>query len=298
MDGSNWWLEAIEVPEAWEHNNEFSEITIGVVDNGFDTSHEDLSISFPEDFNKLNNKADHGSHVAGIIGAEENNNKGITGIVWNSRLLCFDWKPTWLQAKVHKNWSVDTMIYAGLIYLVHDGAKVINFSIGYSGNYPNGNTFSQTVNDTQGRTASGYLAVLLKDYDFVVVQSAGNGGVDAIHNGMFASITNNNCVQWGQGRASVQGILDRLLIVAAVEQSNNTQSGYMVSYFYCGGNQVNIATPGGNGSKRNDQDIYSTITGGWHGSYGAMVGTSMAAPMVTGVASLVWSTDNALTEQM
>ena len=54
MDGSNWWLEAIEVPEAWEHNNEFSEITIGVVDNGFDTSHEDLSISFPEDFNKLN----------------------------------------------------------------------------------------------------------------------------------------------------------------------------------------------------------------------------------------------------
>ena len=288
VDGSNWWLETIEAPAAWDYNSYFKKIKIGIVDNGFDTGHEDLSVSFPEDFNRLNSKEDHGSHVAGIVGATANNGKGITGIVWKKDLICFDWSPTWLQEKL-LNWTTDTMIYAGLIFNVEAGAKVVNFSLGMSGDYPHGNTYSQATINEEGRTASGYMAVLLKDYDFLVVQSAGNGGVDAINNGMFCSITENNCVSWGRNRASRQNLMDRVLIVGAVEQSNQSSTGYMMSSFSCGGSQVDIAAPGGDTSGANDRDIYSCVTGGWHGSYRSMPGTSMAAPMVTGVAALVWS---------
>lgn len=288
VDGSNWWLETIEAPAAWDYNSYFKKVKIGIVDNGFDTGHEDLNVSFPEDFNRLNSKEDHGSHVAGIIGATANNGKGITGIVWNKDLICFDWSPNWWQEML-LNWSTDTMIYAGLIFNVEAGAKVVNFSLGCAGNYPNGNTYSQNVIDNSGKEASGYMAVLLKNYDFIVVQAAGNGGVDAINALHFASITPNNCVNWGRGRANRQNILDRILIVAAVEQSTQSQTGYMVSSFSDGGNQVNIAAPGGDNSRNNDRDIYSTVTGGFKGKYKSMAGTSMAAPMVTGVAALVWS---------
>ncbi len=288
VDGSNWWLEAIEAPSAWDYNNKFSRIKVGIVDNGFDTGHEDLSVTFPENFGRLNNKEDHGTHVAGIIGATPDNGKGITGVVWNSELICFDYQATWLQDVLY-DWSTDTMVYAGFIFNVEAGAKVINFSLGMAGDYPNGITYPQSIIDDEGKTASGYMATLLKKYDFVVVQSAGNGGVDAENAGMFCSITSSNCVDWGRGRAAKQNILNRLLIVAAVQQSEN---GYMISEFSDSGLQVNICAPGGDGSKKNDRDIYSTVTGGLHGKYKAMPGTSMAAPIVTGVASLVWSVNN------
>lgn len=41
-DGSNWGLEAIEAPSAWEKNDHFGTIKIGIVDDGFDVNHKDL----------------------------------------------------------------------------------------------------------------------------------------------------------------------------------------------------------------------------------------------------------------
>ena len=291
VDGSNWWLEAIEAPKAWENNRFFSHIKIGIVDNGFDTNHQDLTVSFPDDFKRLNSKEDHGTHVAGIIGATANNDKGITGIVWNKELICFDWEPTWIQKIVHKDWSTDTMVYAGLIFLVEADAKVINFSLGASDFLEtNNDRYDQSSLDEEGRTASAYMAQLLKTHDFIVVQSAGNGahdgiGIDAINNGKFASVTSENCWNIGTGRASKQEILNRIIVVAASDVPNS--SGYSLTSFSNGGSQVDIAAPG--------ESVYSTVTGGFSGSYESYPGTSMAAPIVTGVASLVWSVNKNFT---
>ena len=294
VDGSNWWLEAIDAPGAWEYNDFFSKIKIGIIDSGFDTGHEDLELTILNKY--MNKKDDHGTHVAGIIGAKENNGKGITGIVWNKELICYDWKPTILQKGYLKIYSIEyttsSFILAGFIDEVAEGAKVINFSLGCCGTTSDPQTYTQAQIDACGSEISGYMATMLQNKDFIVVQSAGNAGVDAINNMHFAAVTPENCVDWGKGRASRQNILDRILIVGAVQQHEN---GYMSSIFSCGGNQVNIAAPGGDRSETISGEIYSTVTGGLHGSYGIERGTSMAAPMVTGVAALVWSANPSLT---
>ena len=288
--GNNWWLEAIQAPSAWNYNDRLESIKIGVVDNGFDTGHEDLKnkLSFPsEAVQAVNSSEEHGTHVAGIIGAEANNQKGITGIVWKADLICFDWEPSAFQSFLG-GWTTSTAVYDGLIETVNAGAKVVNFSLGCSSSLnDNNSTLSQAWIDRQGQTASLYMAALLmQGYDFIVVQSAGNGakdqiGVDAIYNGFWASVTRNNCIS---GVTAVDNILDRIIIVGAAEQDSG---GYRQTRFSNGGTQVDICAPG--------VDVYSTVPGMFSGSYKKLAGTSMAAPIVAGVAALVWSADPKLT---
>lgn len=295
LKSSNWWLSAIQVNEAWDYNDRFNNIKIGIVDSGFDTGHEDLNINFATKTNeKVNNKNDHGTHVAGIIGATANNGKGIAGIVWNKELICYDRKPSWLQEKLG-GWDTKQAILVGLILNVKSGAKVINFSCGNDTTIlQNGNNFSQQQIDKSAYKASRTMAFLLMDgYDFVVVQASGNGdkngfGVDANNAGIFAGITTENC--YTNSEISAEDILNRIIVVGNAEQTDN---GYQIHKTSNCGNTVDICAPG--------QNIYSTITGEFlnitqaKGSYGYLSGTSMAAPMVSSVASLVWSVNEKFT---
>lgn len=295
LKSANWWLKAIQANEAWDYNDRFNNIKIGIVDSGFDTGHEDLNIKFARKSNEdANNKDDHGTHVAGIIGATANNGKGVAGIVWNKELICYDWQPSWLQEKLG-GWDTKQATLAGLSYTVKSGAKVVNFSLGTETEpLENGNNFSQQgIDKLADYFSKGMVYLLSEGYDFVVVQSSGNGdknkfGVDAKNNCCFAGITSENC--YTNSEVSADDILNRIIVVANVEQTDN---GYQIYKSSNCGNAVDICAPG--------QNIYSTITGEFlnvtqlKGSYGYKSGTSMAAPMVTGVASLVWSVNEEFT---
>jgi len=300
-----WGFEAIEALSAWDYDEHFQHIGIGVVDNGFDTGHEDLvdenSVKkielVPDWMASANDIQEHGTHVAGIIGTVANNEKGLTGIVWNSSLYGVDWQPN-----NNQTWDRNARILAGLRYCVEAGAKVVNFSLGTSGSIPNGST-SNPVDDMNslGRLASVFIQQLLQEkYDFLVVQSSGNGtsgkdnpsdktekenpenvlAVDAFNNGFFASVTENNIVLIDES-ITKQDILDRIIIVGNAKR--NTDGNYQQSVTSNGGIRVDICAPGTN--------IYSCVPGG----YNSFSGTSMAAPMVTGVAGLVWSVNLNLT---
>ncbi|MFZ6014711.1 MAG: S8 family serine peptidase, partial [Bacteroidota bacterium] len=65
---------------------------------------------------------DHGTHVAGIIGANRNNNIGIKGIANNIRIMV-------LRAVPHGD-ERDKDVANAIIYAVDNGAKVINMSFG------------------------------------------------------------------------------------------------------------------------------------------------------------------------
>lgn len=282
-EGRNWWLEAIDARQAWDYSDYFSKINIGVIDSGFDVDHPELNgkIGFPDSKNANRNYQDsHGTHVAGIIAASHNG-AGIAGICDNSGLICIDWSPDVLQF-----WLPDLAIYFGFSKVVEAGAKVVNLSLGSSG--------SKTENDAAlfekiiTPAAYSYMmsSLLAKGYDFIAVQSAGNGDADgnpieASYNGTFTTITENN-IFTGSNNVSAEEILSRIIVVSSVQ--NNGDGTYTQSWFSNVGRRVDIAAPG--------EDVYSLSV---DGGYDYNSGTSMAAPIVSAVASLVWSVNPGFT---
>jgi hypothetical protein len=105
----------IDAPEAWEFSTGSPTVVVAVIDSGIDYNHEDLAANmfrneldcnangvdndgngFVDDcygIAPINGNSDpiddndHGSHVAGIIGAVGNNGIGVAGVNWNVRLL-------------------------------------------------------------------------------------------------------------------------------------------------------------------------------------------------------------------
>lgn len=108
----------ISLPNVWDQfttggtTSDGDEIVVAVIDGGFDLNHEDLSF-WKNIYDNPNNGIDddnngyvddchgwnayshdgnitsstHGTHVAGIIGAIGNNNKGVSGVNWNVKIL-------------------------------------------------------------------------------------------------------------------------------------------------------------------------------------------------------------------
>lgn len=279
-DGRNWWLEAIHAREAWDYEAYFQQINLGVLDSGFDLAHPEFEgkITFPNEKRARKNRpSDHGCHVAGIIAAERNNATGISGICDNAELICVDWNPDLFQF-----WFTEIAIYFGFTELVQAGAKVINLSLGIS---PSISSDRAGIYDRQlkPRAVSLTMASLLsKGYDFLVVQSAGNGNaygnpIDSTNNGHFTAITENN-VYTGKHNVDKEEILGRIIVVSAA--SNGLNGKYYLSGYSNVGKYVDIAAPG--------SEVFS-CGDPWLNDYAYKSGTSMSAPCVTGVAGLVWS---------
>ena len=282
--GNNWNMEAVNARRAWGYDAYYQNINIGVVDAGFQTDHPELEglIRFPSAFLEGFNEPDrHGNHVCGIIAAKGNNGLGVCGLCQHCALTCVDW-----SIAEESSWINDVFIFFGFGQAVKAGAKVINFSVGGSGalkedeyQYPD-----ITVN-LSARLYSCYMSALLfSGYDFICVQSAGNGNeegyaVDAVNNTMFCSITGRNAISPFPG-VSVQNLLDRIIVVGSARLQSNV---YVQAASSNVGDQVSICAPGAS--------IFSCVD---ENGFDYMSGTSMAAPHVTAVAAMVWSVNPAL----
>lgn len=296
-DGNNWWQEAINAPSAWEYKDFYKTINVGIIDNGFDTEHEDLK-GVIRSVNSENVGQNHGSHVAGIIGAKDNNGIGITGVVWDANIYANDC--TRMSTKTNEDGTVeendlflsDEHIFEQIFDLIEcQDCKVINLSLGKC----SGLDFTTLSDDwiyNEGDIASGMVCDLLDNgFDCIFVQSAGNGNirelpdgtkevvpVDSLYNGLFCSIKEDNCQS--TDKTSKEDVMNRIIVVGAAQ--NQYDGNYSCASFSNYGEHVDIWAPG--------YEIYSTVPGG----YAAMNGTSMAAPIVTGVTTLVWEADNSL----
>ncbi len=278
-EGYNWHLEAIEARSAWGYSNYFNHINIGVVDSGFATEHEDIKgkIIFPSNREEEKNEIKtHGTAVAGIIGAIGDNEKGVYGICQNSTMICVNWEAGWISA---------LSILFGFGKVVKSGAKIVNMSIGSSGALNDDEWYWMNfLNDIEGAVYSYYMGSLLKKgYDFLVVQSSGNGNgpghaVDYGQNGLFCTVNEKSmCAPIG---ISEQDISDRIIIVGACFYKNGE---YTQSEYSNVGDGVDIVAPGDN--------IKVLYVNG----YTTTSGTSFAAPIVSAVASLVWSVNESFT---
>lgn len=126
--GNDWWAEAVGAYTAWENVGSTENIKVGILDSGFDTDHEDLNgkISFLDDYQK-NSEENHGTHVAGLVGAN-NNTVGIRGIADNAELICCDWSPNDATSESKIDYLGSGEYVKILNQFVDNGAKVINNS--------------------------------------------------------------------------------------------------------------------------------------------------------------------------
>lgn len=260
--GDQWYLDAMGVPDAWSATMGAAGVVVAVLDTGIDLSHPDLAgqIVSPTDVVEPATDAQddngHGTHVAGIIGAIANNARGVAGIAPGTRLMPVDVFGYYATSSGTVFGALTSKVIEGISYAVSNSADVINISLG-GADYDS--LFETAVN---GAVAAGV----------VVVAAAGNDGEDGTH---------------------YPSDFDACISVIATDW-NDDRAGYS-NY----GGDKDISAPGGDTNADPDYDslilstYYNPIT---HASgYAWMDGTSMASPMVAGVAALVLSANSSLT---
>ena len=233
------------------------------VANGIDDDHngyvDDLT---GWDFAANNNSTfdgtgdDHGTHVAGTIGAVGNNNVGVSGM---------NWDVTMIPAKfLGARGGTTANAIKAIDYLV-DLKSRHGLNLVATNNSWGGGGFSQALLDAINRGG---------DAGILFIAAAGNGGSDGVgdDNDSVANYPSNyQCTSNGKS-------WDCVIAVAAI-----TSTGARASFSNFGFKNVDIGAPGA--------AVYSTVPAkGNKPSYTSYSGTSMATPHVTGAAALFAST--------
>ena len=217
-------------------------------------SYDDRSVigDDPEDLNDRNygnpdvegEDALHGTHVAGIIGANRNNNLGVEGVADNVKIMSVRTVP---NGDEH-----DKDVALAIRYAVDNGAKVINMSFG-KGYSPKAEWVYQAM------AYADMKGVLL-------IHAAGNDSKDVDAEPNFP--TEMYDFQTSE--------LTHILTVGA--STRNDDESIIAGFSNYGKIQVDVFAPG--------SEIYNTVP---QSSYMNLQGTSMAAPMVAGMAAMLAS---------
>lgn len=189
----------------------------------------------------------HGTHVAGIIGADRNNDLGIKGVADNVLIMGVRTVPDGDER--------DKDVANAIRYAVDNGAKVINMSFGKG-----------YVKDKQVVDEAAKYAIA---NDVLLVQAAGNDGenIDVTPNYPNRYFVDSLGINQGEGEA--------WLMVGA---SSWDKSDIIASFSNYGKKSVDVFAPG--------VDIYSSAP---DSKYKEASGTSMASPVVAGLAALIRS---------
>jgi cell wall-associated protease len=199
----------------------------------------------------------HGTHVSGIIAAERNNGKGMDGIADNVRIM--------MVRAVPGGDEHDKDIALAIRYAVDNGAKVINMSFGKDLS-PEKKWVDDAVKYAESKNV-------------LLVHAAGNDAADVDTTDNFPSAEYKD----QKGKAT-----NWITVGASSDPSAETDfKSYTASFSNYGKKEVDVFAPG--------TKIYSTLPGG--NNYGTEQGTSMAAPVVTGVAALIMEYYPTLTAQ-
>jgi len=257
----------IDAMEAWDYGYGSTDVCVGILDSGIPLN-DDEELCHPDldDYNRIFQGADirgdgltgikdylgHGTHVAGLVAAETSNQIGIAAIAGGVELYI-------VQTFDYNGQSNSTVVYNSFLEAIDNGnVDIINLSGGQS-SYD-----AALENAVQYANNNGVL----------VVVSAGNDNGSISYPARFASSYSN-------------------VISVGATTVDNVRASYS-NY----GSQLVICAPGGEMDSYHDSEgIYST-TPNYSGytlesvlyqQYDYLDGTSMAAPLVAGVAALVKS---------
>ena len=262
-------LDLIGAKKLWDFDIDCSDVTVGVMDSGIQTNHEDLidniwvntgeivGDGIDNDGNgyiddiygwncgdsdgDVSYVSNHGVHVAGIVSAVTDNSKGVASVARNAKIA---------PIKIFNSSGKSTLSYIieGINYAKKNDINIINCSFGGAG------WGSTSVNIVKSAIEA------VPDIFFVI--AAGN---------IATSTPQPDNDQTAVYPSQLTKDLDNVISVA-----NTTSSDELSSTSHYGATSVDIAAPG--------TDIYSTIP---TSSYGTMSGTSMATPMVASAVAVM-----------
>jgi subtilisin family serine protease len=252
----------ISAMQAWAETTGSEDVVVAVLDSGVDYNHSDLvnniwnrasSIQPFQDeqagliddlhgYDAIENSGDpfdqngHGTHCAGIIGAEGGNGIGIAGINWKIRIMPLKF------------------MNAGGFGTTKDAIEAINYAIDRKRAGVNLRVINASWGSTRRSKALEDVIRKANDAGILFVAASGNSSVNTDRQPHFPSSYN----------------LPNLISVAALDRNDQ-----LASFSNYGPNSVHVAAPG--------KEILST----WLGNeYEEHSGTSMATPVVSGVAAL------------
>lgn len=276
-----WHYEAFNMPAAWDIRK--GGVNVAVLDTG-SIAHPDLQFLPGYDF--ISDAAEagdgggrdsdprdlgddfHGAHVAGTIGARTNNGTGVAGVSWATsaqvvpvRVLGVDGGGAFFDILDGMSWAIGDRV-AG----VPDNAnpvRILNLSLGAE--------LGVSCSAAMGGNTSFFDD--LRSRNIITVVAAGN----------------DNRNTSGTFPANCPGV-----ITVGATGATNSRAPYS-NY----GNEVDIMAPGGDlatlierSGTRMAAGIISTVGGE---GYGMMQGTSMAAPHISGLVSLMLARNPGLT---
>lgn len=262
-------LDLIGAKNLWDFNIDCSNVTVGVMDSGIQTDHEDLIDNMWENIGEIAGDgidndgngyiddiygwncgdsngdvsyvSNHGVHVAGIVSAVTDNSKGVASIARNAKIA---------SIKIFNSSGKSSLSYIieGINYAKKNDINIINCSFGGTG------WGSSSISIVKSAIEA------VPDIFFVI--AAGN---------VATSTPQPDNDQTAVYPSQLTKELDNVISVA-----NTTSSDELSSTSHYGAKSVDIAAPG--------TSIYSTIP---TSSYGTMSGTSMATPMVASAVAVM-----------
>ena len=249
----------IRVEDAWPFSVGTS-IKVAVLDNGTDLSHPDLAANLLPGFDAVNgttnggplNGDDHGTKCAGVIGAIQNNNVGISGVAPGCKIL---------PIRIGQGEDIDLAAAArGVKWAVDHGADILSCSWSGPADMPNqlfDNAISYATSTGRGGkgclifcAAGNYKADGTKGPENIVGYPANQSNVFAV-----------GAMLWNNQRKTTLG----------VDLDQSWASKY--------GQELDFVAPGVGIATLKPANSYTT----------SFSGTSAAVPMCAGIAALVLS---------
>ena len=267
----------INVQKVWEsYTTGNSKVIVSVVDGGVDLQHEDLAANClpggPDGSKNFTtggyaiNPDNHGTHVAGIISAVNNNGIGVSGIAGGNAAQHIEGVRI-MSCQIFGENGGDTP--SAIKWGADHGAVLSNNSWGYVFDANNDGIIDGDELEKAKNSKISAAERAAVDY-FVKYAGCDNDGNQLpgspMKGGLVIFAAGNDGLQYG-APADYEGV-----IAVGATTSEGKRADF--SNF---GDWVDIAAPG--------VSIRSTLPGG----YGNLQGTSMACPNVTGVAALVVS---------
>lgn len=288
---SQWYLRRVRATEAWSVRSVSPQVVIAIIDSGVQVNHPDLKDNiwvntgeipgngkdddrdgFIDDINGwdfVNNVADpapkfnpgyteagilHGTIVAGVAAARGNNQEGIAGITWQSRIMP-------LKALDDEGDGSTNTVIRAIDYAVAKGANIINLSfVGFG--------FSRSFRDALQRA---------RNAGVIVVAPAGN----EVSNGSGTNLNTQPIYP-----ACYRDDNDQPLVVGVAATDGVDQKTSFSGY---GNNCISLSAPGISFYSTSVYAPAQSIDGKIFNKYydGYWSGTSVAVPLVSGGLALV-----------